>query len=78
MHHILPYAIFPRLIRKKWNLMMLCPRCHFIAHHDIPMQTKMMQRIAYLHGVNLEKEYHRSAVGFWNKKQEIREAMNKE
>lgn len=78
MHHILPYAIFPLFIRKKWNLMMLCPRCHFLVHHDIPVQTKMMQRVAYLHGVNLEQEYHRSAVGFWNKKQEVREAMNKQ
>jgi hypothetical protein len=41
------------------------------------MQMNMMQRMAYRHGVNLEREYNRSAVGFWNKKQEVREAMNK-
>ena len=78
MHHVLPYAIFPRFIRKKWNLMMLCPRCHFLVHHNIPMQMNMMQRMAYRHGVNLEQGYHRAAVGFWDKKQEIREAIKKE
>lgn len=74
MHHVLPYAVFVQYARETWNLLMLCPRCHFIVHHDIPMQTNMMLRTANSHGVDLERDYHHSAVQFWDKKQAVLES----
>ncbi len=65
MHHILPYAVFPSLRTKKWNLLMLCKRCHYLVHHNIVWQMEQMQATAQQHNVNLQKEYRLSAVRRW-------------
>lgn len=69
LHHILPYASFVRYARKKWNLMLLCPRCHFIAHHNLAWQWQMMQRTANQHGIDLAAECRRAASHYWKKLQ---------
>lgn len=69
LHHILPYAEFPAFAKTHWNLLMLCPCCHFLIHHDLPRQTRLMEQTARQHGINLEYEYSHVAVQRWTEKQ---------
>lgn len=70
IHHILPYADFPQLATRRWNLLMLCPCCHFLIHQDILQQTRLMEQTARQHGINLEKVYHQAALSRWTAKQQ--------
>ena len=69
MHHILPFHEFPGLARKAWNMIMLCPRCHYILHSDVTQQMVIMQRVAREHGINLQQEFHAAAARCWQEKQ---------
>ena len=69
LHHILPYAEFPLLATRRWNLLMLCPCCHFLIHQDLPRQTHIMEHTARQHGINLEQVYHQAALSRWEAKQ---------
>lgn len=69
MHHILPYGEFPRLAQKKWNLLLLCPRCHYIIHKNPVEQMAHMQRVAVAHGIDLASEYKAVADRRWQEKQ---------
>ena len=69
MHHILPLSEFPNFAKKTWNLMMLCPRCHYIMHNDFTQQMQLMQKTAQQHGINLQREFHTAATRRWNEKQ---------
>ena len=69
LHHILPYADFPLLATRRWNLLMLCPCCHFLVHQDLPRQTRLMERTARQHGINLEQVYRQTALSRWEAKQ---------
>lgn len=66
LHHILPYATFPELAKKDWNLVMLCPCCHYFIHNNPLWQSQMMQRVAREHGINLEQVYRRSLSQRWS------------
>lgn len=70
LHHILPYADFPLLATRRWNLLMLCPCCHFLIHQDLPRQTHLMEHTARQHGINLEQVYHQTALSRWEAKQQ--------
>lgn len=70
LHHILPYSEFPHLAKTPWNLLMLCPRCHFLLHVNLPRQMQLMQRTARQHGINLEQEYNHAAHTRWTDKQQ--------
>ena len=69
MHHILPYAVFPSLTAKKWNLLMLCKRCHYLIHHNIVWQIELMEHTARQHNINLEQEFNHAAIARWTDKQ---------
>lgn len=69
MHHILPFSVFPTLALKHWNLIMLCPRCHFMIHANPLQQIQLMERTARQHNINLEYEYSHVAVQRWTEKQ---------
>ena len=66
MHHILPFAVFPELARKKWNVTMLCPRCHYLIHHNPVREMQAMQYVASQHGVNLVAAFDRSSRQKYN------------
>lgn len=70
LHHILPYADFPQLATRRWNLLMLCPCCHFLIHQDLPRQTRLMEQTARQHGINLEQVYRQTAITRWTAKQQ--------
>lgn len=70
LHHILPYADFPLLATRRWNLLMLCPCCHFLIHQDLPRQTRLMEQTARQHSINLEQVYHQAALSRWEAKQQ--------
>lgn len=70
LHHILPFGEFPNLSTRKWNLLMLCPRCHFVVHVNLFAQVRLMERTARQHGIDLEREYQRAAAQRWTEKQE--------
>ena len=65
MHHILPYKDFPQFARKVWNVMMLCPHCHFVMHKNVVLNSASMQRVAREHGVDLDRECRRAAESRW-------------
>ena len=70
LHHILPYADFPSFAKTHWNLLMLCPRCHFLLHTNLLQQTRLMEHTARQHGINLEQVYHQAALTRWEAKQQ--------
>ena len=69
LHHILPYADFPLLATRRWNLLMLCPRCHFLLHTNLLQQTRLMEQAARQHGINLEQAYLQAAISRWEDKE---------
>lgn len=69
LHHILPYRDFPGLAKTHWNLLMVCPRCHFLLHTNLLQQTRLMEQTARRHNINLEQAYRQSALAQWANKQ---------
>lgn len=65
MHHVFPYSGFPQWQRKPWNVIMLCPRCHYIIHADPTMQVRLMERVARERGMNLQHECRGAAERMW-------------
>ena len=57
MHHILPFADFSHLATKPWNMKMVCPKCHFMIHHNPVLNMEMMQTTAKKFGVDLAAHY---------------------
>lgn len=72
MHHIMPISDFPKLGRKSWNVLMLCPRCHYLMHKNPVIQAAVMQRTAADHSVNIAQAYQRIVTRQWQKAAEIR------
>ena len=70
LHHILPYGEFPNLGQKRWNLLLLCPRCHYLIHKNPVEQVAQMQRVAHQHGIDLSHEFHAIASRRWQEKQQ--------
>jgi len=70
LHHILPYAEFPAFAKTHWNLLMVCPRCHFMLHTTLLQQTRLMERTARKHGINLEQVYHQAVLSRWTANQQ--------
>jgi len=73
MHHILPFATFPQLARKNWNLIMLCPRCHYMIHNNPVWNAGLMQQIARKHNIDIEREYRHALTDRWTALQKERE-----
>lgn len=69
MHHILPYATFPNLAAKEWNLILLCRHCHYLVHHNPVWNMELMQRTANGHNVNLKTAFHISAAHMWQNRE---------
>lgn len=78
MHHILPYRDFPDLKRKKWNLLMLCPHCHFLIHHNLVWNVEMMQQAARRHSIDLGRAYKRIAANRWEQSNNDKKETSKE
>lgn len=76
MHHLLPYIQFSHQARKPWNLLMLCPRCHFIVHSDLTWQMDLMQRVASDHGIDLRREFRKASEARWKAKEEQYHGQN--
>ena len=53
MHHVFQYSKFPKWARKSWNVLMLCPRCHYMYHNNIVLQVRTMERIALQQGIDM-------------------------
>ena len=68
MHHILPFSVFPKLVGEKWNMIMVCHRCHYIVHHNHVKNMDLMRRTAREHGIDLNRAYQVFAVDKWNNK----------
>ena len=66
MHHILPYVTFPKFARQHYNVIMLCPRCHYIIHKDLMWQMDLIQKVAREHNVELRNHFRRSAENRWD------------
>ena len=73
MHHILPWYVFPKLREEKWNLLLLCPRCHYMEHHNPLLQAKHMEVVARQHSVELEKNYRKVINNRWEETQRRKE-----
>lgn len=65
MHHIMPFNEFPQWKRKPWNLMMLCPKCHYLIHRNLLKQVELMQRVANKKCINLQQAYQQAAINKW-------------
>lgn len=70
LHHIFPFYEFPNLAQKKWNLLLLCPRCHFLAHHNLVLQMELMRCVARRRNINLDREFNHASAILWKEKQE--------
>ena len=70
MHHAFPFGKFPQWRRKYWNVVMLCPHCHYIIHADPTMQMELMKRVARKRGINLQRECRSVAEQMWHDLQE--------
>ena len=68
MHHILSCSLFPQFGHKKWNLMMLCERCHYTVHSNPVLAAELMQRVARQHGIKLTRALPRAINRRWNEK----------
>ena len=65
MHHIFQYSKFPKWKRENWNVIMLCPQCHYLYHNDITLQVKAMQRTAEARGFDLKAVCYQAAMKKW-------------
>ena len=72
MHHVMPFSLFPQWSRKSWNLMLLCPRCHWQMHFNALINSEAMQRTATSHGFNLRRELQRATDRRWERNVELR------
>lgn len=70
MHHVLPHNEFPMYVRKEWNLMMVCRRCHYMIHHNPFWAIDLMQNVANRHGINLQMELRMATAQRWQEKEE--------
>lgn len=74
LHHVLPFALFPELGGRYWNLVCLCQRCHYIVHNNPLAQVAQMQRVAREHGIDLAAEFQQATAYRWK---EWKAAMKK-
>lgn len=66
MHHILPFREFPSLAQKHWNLLMLCPCCHFRIHKNPIEAVGHMQRVARKYNIDIDSGFRSSAMRRWS------------